>query len=40
MTRYGGMGETIIGDLAALFYNYTLSLDNCLPAQEAQTASK
>ena len=40
MTRYGGMGETIIGDLAALFYDYTLQLDTRLQAQEAQTTSK
>lgn len=28
LTRYGGISETIIGDFAALFYDYTMSLDS------------
>ena len=38
MTRYGGMGENIIGDLADLFYEYTMELDNRLAQHEDQTA--
>ena len=38
MTRYGGMGETIIGDLAALFYEYTRELDTRLAKREEQAA--
>ncbi|MBR4472279.1 MAG: hypothetical protein IKS55_01450 [Oscillospiraceae bacterium] len=34
MTRYGGMSENIIGDLAVLFYEYTLQMDNRLREQE------
>lgn len=34
MTRYGGMGETIIGDLAVLFYEYTKELDSHFQEQE------
>ena len=28
MTRYGGISETIIGDLAVMFYDYSLQLDS------------
>ena len=34
MTRYGGMSENIIGDLAAMFYEYTLGLDERLQQTE------
>jgi hypothetical protein len=38
MTRYGGMGENIIADLGALFYDYTRELDTRLQALEEQEA--
>ena len=34
MTRYGGMGEIIIGDLAVLFYEFTQNLDTRYQQQE------
>ena len=34
MTRYGGIGETIIADLAAIFCDYTLLLDERIPETE------
>ena len=34
MTRYGGMSETIIGDLASLFCDYTLGLEQRLRSAE------
>ena len=33
MTRYGGISETIIGDLAALFCDYTILADSRLTAE-------
>ena len=34
MTRYGGISETIIGDLASLFCDYTLGLEQRLRSAE------
>lgn len=38
MTRYGGMGESIIGDLGALFFDYTGELDKRLEQREEKAA--
>jgi len=38
MTRYGGMGESIIGDLGALFFEYTGELDKRLEQREEKAA--
>lgn len=38
MTRYGGLGESIIGDLGALFFEYTEELDARLRQRELEAA--
>lgn len=38
MTRYGGISETIIGDLAELFCEYTIQADSRLPAEQPENA--
>jgi hypothetical protein len=38
MTRYGGMGESIIGDLGVLFFEYTGELDKRLEQREEKAA--
>lgn len=38
MTRYGGISETIIGDLAELFCEYTIQADSILPAEQPENA--
>lgn len=43
MTRYGGMGESMIGDLGALFFEYSRKLDTRLQQREriaAETAAQ
>ena len=38
MTRYGGISETIIGDLAVLFCDYTIQADSRLAAEQQEEA--
>ena len=38
MTKYGGISETILGDLAALFCDYTIRADSRLAAEQLKNA--
>ena len=38
MTKYGGISETILGDLAALFCGYTIRADSRLAAEQLKNA--